>query len=69
MVTLHSIVSGTYKPLKLLFFPSAYNELTVRSTAKHFRLRAIDGDRCRKASRQSRSLQILLQPHVVQRLV
>jgi len=30
----HSIVAGTYKRLKVFAFSKAYNELTVRSTAK-----------------------------------
>ena len=41
----HSIVSGTYKDLKERGFYEDYAKLTVRSTAKTFRLGAIDGDR------------------------
>jgi hypothetical protein len=44
----HSIVAGTYKRLKLMPFSSGHAEPTVTSTAKNFRLRAIDSDRCRK---------------------
>ena len=44
----HSIVSGTYKRLKLKHFSSGHAGLTVTSTAKNFRLSAIDSDRCRK---------------------
>jgi hypothetical protein len=40
----HSIVSGTYKQLKIRHFLSEHAELTVRSTAKTFRLTAIEGD-------------------------
>jgi len=44
----HSIVSGTHKHLEPRDFLSGYAKLTVRTTAKNFRLGAIDGDRCRK---------------------
>jgi hypothetical protein len=44
----HSIVSGTYNYLKIKHFFSGQAKLTVTSTAKHFRLGAIDGDRWRK---------------------
>ena len=44
----HSIVPGTNKHLKLLIFAEAYNELTVKSTAKSFSLGAIEGDKWRK---------------------
>ncbi len=40
----HSIVSGTYKYLKYCDFCFGYAGLTVRSTAKTFRLTAIEGD-------------------------
>jgi hypothetical protein len=43
----HSIVSGTYKYLKVREFISGCAAFTVTSTAKNFRLRAIDGDRSR----------------------
>jgi hypothetical protein len=45
----HSIVSGTDKQLKLQHFSSGHVGLTVRSTAKQFRLSAIGGDRSRMA--------------------
>src|SRR5208282_5024732 len=44
----HSIVSGTYKRLKVRDLLIGYAGLTVKSTAGKFRLRPIDGDRCRK---------------------
>jgi siroheme synthase len=44
----HSIVSGISKYLAMLAFSQAHAELTVRSTAKTFRLITIDGDRSRK---------------------
>jgi hypothetical protein len=44
----HSIVSGTYKHLKVQEFLSGYGAFTVTSTAKTFRLRAIDGDRSQR---------------------
>jgi hypothetical protein len=47
----HSIVSDTYKPLKLIDLLAGYAELTVTSTAKTFRLGAIDGDRSRMPQR------------------
>jgi len=47
----HSIVSGTYKQLQLQDFLSRYAWLTVKSTARTFRLATIDGDRCRKDGR------------------
>ena len=43
----HSIVSGTYKHLKIRDFLAGYAKFTVTSTAKTFRLGAIDGDSCR----------------------
>jgi len=51
----HSIVAGAFKYLTLLFFLTADNRLTVRYTAKNFRLSAIDGDRCRKGSKRARA--------------
>ena len=47
----HSIVSGTYKQLQLQDFLSRYAWLTVKSTARTFRLGTVDGDRCRKDGR------------------
>jgi hypothetical protein len=44
----HSIVSGASKHLKSQDFLSGYAPLTVKTTAKYFRLRAIDGERSRK---------------------
>jgi hypothetical protein len=43
----HSIVSGTCKLLTNRAFFGAYAKLALISTAKYFRLRAIDCDRCR----------------------
>jgi hypothetical protein len=43
----HSIVSGTCNQLKRLNFLSGCAGLTVKSTARKFRLKEIDGDRCR----------------------
>jgi hypothetical protein len=44
----HSIVAGTSKHLQIRDLFSGCAALTVNSTAKTFRLRTIDGDRCRK---------------------
>ena len=45
----HSIVSATCKRLKIRDFFTGLAEFTVKSTARNFRLRAIEGDRCRMA--------------------
>ena len=44
----HSIVSGTCKCLNYRDFSSGHPGLTVRNTVEKSRLKAIDGDRCRK---------------------
>jgi hypothetical protein len=44
----HSIVSATCNYLKYLGFLAGHPGLTVRNTVEKSRLRAIDGNRCRK---------------------
>jgi hypothetical protein len=56
----HSIVSGTYKYLKVREFISGCAAFTVTSTAKNFRLRAIDGDRSRLATTDSENPRALI---------
>lgn len=60
----HSIVSGAYKQLKVRDFLSAYAGLTIKSTARRFRLETIEGDRCGTTSSSlsiySRSLSVHL---------
>lgn len=50
-------VSGTYKHLKLLTFSPAYNALTFRSSAKNFRLTAIEAERP-KVNRRRRDINV-----------
>jgi hypothetical protein len=46
LVNPHSIVAGMYKRLNMRDIFAGHGKFTVTSTAKNFRLGAIDGDRC-----------------------
>ncbi len=63
----HSIVSGTYNPLKDKHFVSGLSKFTVIRTVRKFRLRAIDAERIYLSagpvgSILANTLQILIEP-------